>query len=111
MRQRDGAWSASRLTEKGCGEIRAGRGADGKRFVATIEPFHGNEVVVNPQGNGLWSEKRMVLDATLNQGHGLATADLLGMGCDQIVAGWREKNSDGKTGIRLYVPTPADGDT
>ena len=34
---------------------------------------------------------------------GLAVADLLGQGQDQIVAGWRENNEQGEIGIKLWV--------
>src|SRR5690606_40173212 len=56
----------------------------------------------------LWSESRVVLDNTLAEGHALACADFLGLGYDQVVAGWRKPNADGKVGIRLYVPTADD---
>lgn len=103
-------WSDQRMTAAGSGEVRLGKLPDGRRMIATIEPFHGNEVVVNPENSGgLWSEKRVVIDDTLNQGHALAAADFLGLGYDQIIAGWREPDADGKVGIRLYVPTSDDG--
>jgi hypothetical protein len=38
----------------------------------------------------------------LKEGHALACGDLLGMGSEQIVAGWRVKNAAGKVGIKLY---------
>jgi hypothetical protein len=111
LQQKDGEWNATRMTEKGSGEVRTGKLPGGKRFIATIEPMHGNEVVINPEnGEGkLWSEKRIVLDDTLGQGHALATADFLGLGYDQVAAGWRVPASDTKkVGIKLYKPT-ADG--
>lgn len=111
LRKEGEAWSAKRMTEKGSGEVRLGRLPDGKRFIATVEPFHGNEVAVNPENpDGLWSAKRVLLDDSLNQGHALAAADFLGTGYDQIIAGWREPGKqDKKVGIRLYVPTAEDG--
>lgn len=63
----------------------------GKRpFLATIEPWHGNEVVVYlppPDGKGLW--QRHVLDTTLEDGHALACVDLDGDGQSEIIAGYR----------------------
>lgn len=111
LRKEGEAWKPERLTEKGCGEVRLGKLPDGRRFIATVEPMHGNQVVVNPENSGgLWSEKRILLDDTLNQGHALAAADFLGLGYDQVVAGWREPGGpDKKVGLRLYVPTAADG--
>lgn len=104
-------WRAVRMTEKGSGEVRLGKLPDGKRMIATIEPFHGNEVVVNPENaGGLWSAKRVLLDDSLAEGHALAAADFLGLGHDQIIAGWRKPDTkDMKVGIRLYVPTADDG--
>jgi hypothetical protein len=96
---------------RGAGEVRSGRLPGGGRFVATIEPMHGNDVVVYraPGGGtntGTWP--RQVLDATLKEGHALACGDLLGTGSDQIVVGWRDKDANGKTGIKVFIP-PASG--
>lgn len=107
VRKVSGEWTATPLTEKGSGEVRIGKGPDGKRFIATIEPMHGNEVVINPENaeGGLWSENRVVLDDKLNQGHALAVGDFLGLGYDQIAAGWRNPSPDTKkVGIKLYAP-------
>ncbi|MCW1884293.1 VCBS repeat-containing protein [Luteolibacter flavescens] len=106
------SWKPTRMTGKGSGEVRLGKLPDGKRMIATIEPFHGNAVVINPENkDGLWSDKRIVLDESLAEGHALAAADFLGLGHDQVIAGWRKPNTDKKVGIRLYVPTAADGST
>ncbi|WP_367872193.1 FG-GAP repeat domain-containing protein [Luteolibacter sp. Populi] len=110
VHQQDGAWKATRMTEKGAGEVRLGKLPNGKRMIATIEPFHGNQVAVNPEAeSGLWSQKRVLLDDTLAEGHALATADFLGLGYDQLIAGWRKGDKSKKVGIRLYVPTAEDG--
>lgn len=111
LRRKEEKWTAARLTEKGAGEVRAGTFPDGRRFITTIEPMHGNEVVIQPQAiDGLWSDKRLVLDDSLNQGHALVTGDFLGLGYDQVVAGWREPSkTDQKVGLKLYVPTAGDG--
>jgi len=93
----------------GAGEVRLGKLTQG-RFVATIEPMHGTNVVVYTQpagGAGLWD--RRVIDATFSDGHAVGTGDLLKLGSDQIVAGWRGKNADGKVGIRLYQAVDAEG--
>jgi hypothetical protein len=39
----------------------------------------------------------------------LATADLLGIGSDQVMAGWRLPNKDGKVGIKLYIKKNSQG--
>ena len=107
----DKEWSARPMTEKGAGEVRLGKLPNGQRFIATIEPMHGNEVVINPENkDGLWSQKRLVIDETLNQGHALVTGDFLGLGYDQVVAGWRNPSTDlKKVGLKLYIPEAEDG--
>jgi hypothetical protein len=89
---------------RGIGEIRS---AAGGAFLATIEPMHGNQLVVyrptSEADSTQW--KRQVIDEDLHEGHALACADFLGLGRDQIVAGWRMPNSQKKVGIKLYVPT------
>ncbi|CAN5377088.1 VCBS repeat-containing protein [soil metagenome] len=79
-------------TEEAAGEVRY---IDGT--LATIEPMHGNRVVVH-------GAERKILDDTLNQGHGLAVADLLGRGQPQVIAGWRNPDASGKVGIKIYDP-------
>ncbi len=57
------------------------------RFLAAIEPWHGNEVAVYTQRGGRW--EREVIDASLVDGHTIQAADLDGDGEDEIVAGFR----------------------
>ena len=96
----------------GAGEVRQGRLPGGKRFLVTIEPMHGNQLVTyTVDGAGdekkLW--QRNVVDASLKEGHALGCGDLLGSGFDQIVVGWRGKNSEGKVGILLFTPLDREG--
>ena len=94
----------------GAGEVRAGRLAAGKRFVATVEPMHGNNLVVYTaeEGKKLWHRK--VLDESLVDGHALACGDFSGIGRDQIVVGWRAMNRPGmKVGIKLFTPLDGGG--
>jgi hypothetical protein len=74
----------------------------GRRFLATIEPWHGEQVVVyfEDAPGRLW--KRHVIDDTFHDGHALACADLDGDGDDEIVAGYRGE------GTSLYVYRAAD---
>ena len=89
----------------GAGEIRYGNAEPGKTFITTIEPMHGNNLVVY----GEKFDRREILDSTLNEGHALAAADLLRLGHDQVVAGWRRPGKDGKVGIKLYKKVSASG--
>ncbi|MEO7650278.1 MAG: VCBS repeat-containing protein [Bryobacteraceae bacterium] len=59
----------------------------GARFIASVEPWHGNQVCVYTEKPGLW--QRQVIDAALVDGHTILTADLNGDGIDEIVAGFR----------------------
>jgi hypothetical protein len=91
---------------RGIGELRY---SSADKFLATIEPMHGNEVVVYRRSvgaDGKWT--RQVLDETLHEGHALVVGDFLGIGHDQIVAGWRLPNAEKKVGIKMYVPLDAE---
>ena len=88
------------------GEVRIGSLGGSQQFLATIEPMHGTAVAVYPLGS---NTTRQVLDEQLKEGHALATGDLLGLGRDQVVAGWRLPNADNKVGIKLYVPAEKTG--
>jgi hypothetical protein len=68
--------------------------------------MHGNMLAVYLLGD---QPVRHQLEDGFNQGHGLAAADLLGLGRDQIVAGWRDPDADGKVGIKLFVPVDETG--
>jgi hypothetical protein len=84
----------------GIGEIRYGTLGD-RELITTIEPFHGNTVNVYLMGDSL---QHYELASDFAEGHGLASADLLGIGRDQIVAGWRNPNEEGRVGIKMWVP-------
>lgn len=75
---------------RGSSEIGVGQ-IDGERFMATIEPWHGNQVVVYVKKNGQW--KRNVLYNKFVSGHGLTIEDLDGDGSDEIIAGYRGKGT------------------
>jgi hypothetical protein len=95
----------------GAGEVRPCSLRVG-RVIATIEPMHGHQLVVYspPSANDpspLWHRK--VLDDSLIQGHALACGDLLGLGAEQIVAGWRGNRPGDKVGIKLFIPLDEQG--
>lgn len=71
----------------GASEITLARAA-GKKFLATIEPWHGNEFVVyTPKGK---TYTRTVLEGNLNEGHAVLSVDLDGDGNDEVVYGSRK---------------------
>lgn len=78
-----------------------------QNFVASIEPMHGNRLVAYL---GEDYQNRTILYDDMNQGHAIACADLLGLGRDQIVVGWRNPNKQEKTGIKIFVPVDEEGD-
>ncbi|MEX2469482.1 MAG: VCBS repeat-containing protein [Pseudohongiellaceae bacterium] len=80
---------------------------DGDRFIATVEPWHGNQVVVytEPAGaNGLWN--RRVIETGLANGHALLAADLNNDGLDEIIAGGRSEPY--RLAIYRYLPESDD---
>lgn len=82
---------------RGVGEI-----AKGKDFIASIEPFHGNDLAVYRESSeGKWT--RSLLTDTLNQGHALGVGDFNGDGREDIVAGWREPDAEGHVGLKLFL--------
>lgn len=102
-------WTTDSLTTliSPTGEVRRGRLGPDRAFIASVEPMHGQQLVVY---KGDDYAERLVLSDNLQQGHALACADFLGLGYDQIVVGWREPNREGKVGIKLYVPVDDQGD-
>jgi len=72
--------------KSGSSDIAVGRLA-GARFLAAIEPWHGNQVAIYQQANSKW--ERQVIDSSLTDGHTIATADLNGDGLDEVIAGFR----------------------
>jgi hypothetical protein len=105
--QGDISWKKTQLGQgeqtdparRGSSEIAVGRLGRGQgRFLATIEPWHGDKVVVYTPGvtaDMPW--QRAVIDATFQEGHALLCADLDADRDDEIIAGYRGK------GASLYV--------
>jgi hypothetical protein len=95
--------SPGNAPKRGSSEVHLGRLADGRRFLATIDPWHGNEVAVCIAGDyqkyrGVDDRKalhfgpRSVLDGTLADGHALWIADVDRDGDDEVFAGHRGKD-------------------
>ena len=110
-----GTWSRTEIAKgdpdlwpkSGTSDIAVGFLA-GSRFLAAIEPWHGNQVVVYRQHSADW--RREVIDDTLLDAHTVVTADLYGNGNDEIVVGFRGKpyglyvyTHDGQTWKRIVL--------
>jgi hypothetical protein len=108
-RGRQGRWQPTLLAsgdprpcpQCGSSEIKVGH-LGRRRFLAAIEPWHGNQVVVYTGQGRSW--RRHVLDDSFENGHALAVGDLDGDHRDEIVAGFRGK------GFRLYLYRADDKD-
>lgn len=93
---------------RGASEVRGGRLPDGQRFVTTVEPFHGATacVYVPPEDGAPRSDwvRRVLPGDARPQSHALATGDLLGVGHDQVVLGWRNPDASGLYGVVVFDP-------
>jgi hypothetical protein len=95
-------------TIEGVGEVRFGILPNGISFLATVEPMHGNQLVIytKPESRvGNQIATRNVLLDDIVEGHALACGDLLGIGSDQVVVGWRgNRKSPDSIGVRMFIP-------
>ncbi len=124
QRQADGRWNRTRLgagnqetsPNKGSSEIKRGKLAGGADYIATIEPWHGHQVVVYTRpdqprpSTGDWMWKRQVLDEDLKWGHAVWAANLDGDADQELIIGVRDNLSEtAKCGVRIYDPQDATG--
>ncbi|MDX2153187.1 MAG: FG-GAP-like repeat-containing protein [Bryobacteraceae bacterium] len=83
LRREQGKWRKRQIGEGQPGEIKMGT-VHGKRHLATVEPWHGNSIVVYEEApRGLWL--RTVIESKLNQAHALGWTE------NALIAGWRGK--------------------
>lgn len=97
---------------RGASEIKQGK-LKGGDYIATIEPWHGNQVVVYTPGKTgeMWT--RRVLDDQLKWGHAVWCADLDGDGEDELVIGVRDdlsKAAGQRCGVRVYKALDGKGE-
>lgn len=91
-----GEWSHERLTpaspapwpQSGASDVAVGH-LKGKRFLASIEPWHGHQVAIYTQPKKQPSWQRLVIDDSLQDGHTILTADFNNDGFDEVIAGYR----------------------
>lgn len=117
-RDRSGNWFRTRLGPgfvgeaiRGAGEIKLGTLASGKRYIATVEPWHANHIVIYHEPSdprGPWKREPVV--KRLNGGHALWTADLDGDGDEELAFGWRLKGSMpyDRPGVAIYDAATGD---
>ena len=115
-------WTTVRIHAANQDNTKGSRGASeiktsykgGRAVIATIEPWHGNQIVVYVPGKpnpaaGPFSYERFVIDDHLRWGHAVWFADLDGDGADELIVGVRDdpnpKLGDKfaeKKGVRVY---------
>jgi hypothetical protein len=102
-------------SNRGSSEIKQGKLKNGNKFIATIEPWHGHQVVVYTppkEGEKLW--QRHVIDDHLRWGHAVWCADLDGDGNEELIVGVRDDPNDKdkfkeRRGVRIYKALDAKG--
>jgi hypothetical protein len=107
----NGKWTQMELTKgdpdpwpkSGTSDVALGK-LGAQKFLATIEPWHGNQVVVYKQSGGAWA--RQMIDDAITDGHAIVTLDVENDGRDEIVVGQR----GGARSLMLYAGSP-DGAT
>lgn len=104
-----GRWQRTEVTaggpapwpKGGSSEVKVGH-LGREQFVAAVEPWHGNEVVIYRDRQG--TLHRQVVDTELTNGHTVVVADLDGDGRDEVIAG----QTQGMRAAWIYTAT---GDT
>jgi hypothetical protein len=107
-------WSKTKIGDgdpikKGAGEIKVGKLPGGKRYLATVEPWHGHSAAVylEPPATGVpW--RRQVLVDNHKGGHAVWAADLTGSGVDSLVVGFRGVPEGKKEECVVYLFHPLD---
>ena len=107
---KDGRWTRTEISKgdpaawpkSGSSDVAVGR-LGKQRYLAAIEPWHGNQVAIYRPAKGSW--QRRVIDETLVDGHTIWTGDLNGDGNDEVVAGFRGKGRS----VFVYYPDDTKG--
>jgi hypothetical protein len=115
-----GSGNQATSPSRGASEIKHGRLASGPDYLATIEPWHGFQVVVytppdkdlipsadKNSVSPLWN--RQVLDEDLMWGHAVACANLDADADQELIIGVRDdKDAAHPCGLRIYDPDSGD---
>ena len=120
-----GKWTKTRVgsgnqesnPSKGSSEVKVGRLRQGGSYIATIEPWHGYQIVVytptsSPVTPGvvpLWT--RLVIAEPLQWGHAVWCANLDDDEDEELIIGQRDPNKSGSTvprgpGVFVFDPKP-----
>jgi hypothetical protein len=108
---KEGQWTRTEIArgdpapwpKSGSSDIAVGK-LGSRRFLAAIEPWHGNQVAVYRQQGGAWT--RQVIDSSLVDGHTIQVGDFDGNGSDDVVAGYRGQGRS----VYLYHAEDAAGE-
>jgi hypothetical protein len=99
---------------RGVSELALGRiNANHGNMWATIEPWHGDQVVAHYYTKDLQKPTRVVVDNRLKWGHAIACEDLDGDSDMEIIAGVRDdlsKKAGERRGVRIYKCTDGKGE-
>jgi len=107
---KDGKWTRTEIAKgdpapwpkSGSSDVAVGR-IGKQRYLAAIEPWHGNQVAIYHASKAGWN--RQVIDDSLVDGHTIWTGDLNEDGSDEVVAGFRGKGHS----VYIYYPGDAKG--
>jgi hypothetical protein len=107
---KDGKWTRTEIAKgdpspwpkSGSSDITVGK-LGKERFLAAIEPWHGNQVAVYRRSGAAW--QRVVIDSSLVDGHTIQTADLNADGNDEVIAGYRGQGHS----VNVYYAEDAAG--
>jgi hypothetical protein len=112
-----GKWETTNLTKgdpqewpkSGTSDVALGR-LGSSRIIGTIEPWHGNEVIIYKESGTTWS--RQQIDDGITDGHAIIAVDVDNDGTDEFVVGQRggakslmlyQASKDGRTWIRRAI--------
>jgi hypothetical protein len=114
IRKTGDQWVKSKIgdgdpVKKGAGEVKVGRLPGGKRYIATVEPWHGHSaaVYIEPEkADQPW--RRQVLVENHKGGHAVWVADFTGTQVDSVVVGFRGVPEGKKEECVVYIFHPLD---